>query len=156
MSPMQQQRWCSPVIPTQNFNQIQAQSLPDTLPCQTYWSNQTQHWQDTGSCQGTYSHQDNLSGQAERERLEKKRERNRVAANKCRLRKIERIAQLDSEVNKLKAENSELVKVRQRLEMEAMELRITFKKHLDCGCIFESEAPSADSTSFFSHHHHSN
>ena len=34
----------------------------------------------------------------ERYKLEKKRERNRIAATKCRLRKMERISQLDGQV----------------------------------------------------------
>ena len=52
---------------------------------------------------------------------------------------MERISQLDSEVNKLKEENSELAQVRHKLEEEARELRDKLKKHLDCGCIIESE-----------------
>ena len=35
----------------------------------------------------------------ERYKLEKKRERNRIAATKCRMRKMERISQLDGQVN---------------------------------------------------------
>ena len=57
----------------------------------------------------------------------------------ARLRKLERISQLDSEVNKLKEENTELAQVRHNLEEEARELRDKLKKHLDCGCIIESE-----------------
>ena len=34
----------------------------------------------------------------ERYKLEKKRERNRIAATKCRMRKMERISQLDGQV----------------------------------------------------------
>ena len=59
------------------------------------------------------------------------------------MRKLERISQLDSEVNKLKEENSELAQVRQKLEEEARELRNKLKKHLDCGCIIESDVGGA-------------
>ena len=38
------------------------------------------------------------SDQVEQFKLEKKRERNRIAATKCRLRKMERISQLDGQV----------------------------------------------------------
>ena len=37
--------------------------------------------------------------EVERYKLEKKRERNRIAATKCRMRKMERISQLDGQVN---------------------------------------------------------
>eukprot|EP00092_Neocalanus_flemingeri_P003984 GFUD01004288.1.p1 GENE.GFUD01004288.1~~GFUD01004288.1.p1 ORF type:complete len:195 (+),score=77.19 GFUD01004288.1:50-634(+) len=79
----------------------------------------------------------------EGDRLERKRERNRVAANKCRLRKMERISQLDMEVSKLKEENSELVQVRQKLEKDAKELKDRLKKHLDCGCVIAGDSEGA-------------
>ena len=44
-------------------------------------------------------------------KLERKRERNRVAATKCRMRKMERIAQLDREVSELKSQNTTLGQV---------------------------------------------
>ena len=40
-----------------------------------------------------------IVSEVERYKLEKKRERNRIAATKCRLRKMERISQLDGQVN---------------------------------------------------------
>merc|ERR1712013_387457 len=89
--------------------------------------------QTLGQCQGemNYSaelgYNQGLKTQVEMDRLERKRERNRVAANKCRLRKLERISQLDKEVNKLKEENSELALVRQKLEEEARDLREMLK-----------------------------
>jgi len=55
------------------------------------------------------------------------------------LRKLERISQLDKEVNKLKEENSELALVRQKLVEEARDLREMLKKHLDCGCLIGSD-----------------
>ena len=54
----------------------------------------------------------------ERFRLERKRERNRIAATKCRQRKLEKIAQLDSEVSQLKEENLTLKQVREKLREE--------------------------------------
>ncbi|KAK4003129.1 hypothetical protein OUZ56_004910 [Daphnia magna] len=54
----------------------------------------------------------------ERIKLERKRQRNRIAASKCRRRKLERIAKLEDKVKILKNDNSELgtvvVKLRQQ------------------------------------------
>jgi len=47
----------------------------------------------------------------DRYKLERKRERNRIAATKCRMRKMERIAQLDQEVAELKSQNTMLGQV---------------------------------------------
>merc|ERR1712156_373788 len=44
----------------------------------------------------------------EKIKLERKRQRNRLAASKCRKRKLERISQLELKVKDLKGENSEL------------------------------------------------
>ncbi|KAH6941114.1 hypothetical protein HPB50_013815 [Hyalomma asiaticum] len=44
----------------------------------------------------------------ERAKLEERRLRNRIAASKCRQRKLDRISQLEEEVRALRAENSEL------------------------------------------------
>ena len=66
------------------------------------------------------------------------------------MRKLERISQLDKEVNKLKEENSELALVRQKLEEEARDLREMLKKHLDCGCLIGSDiaGPTTRDTNF--------
>merc|ERR1712203_99434 len=47
----------------------------------------------------------------EKIKLERKRMRNRLAASKCRKRKLERISQLELKVKDLKGENSELYNV---------------------------------------------
>merc|ERR1712183_348827 len=73
--------------------------------------------------------------EVERFRLERKRERNRIAATKCRQRKLEKIAQLDSEVSQLKEENLTLKKVREKLREEAQELRRRLRLHVDGGCV---------------------
>ena len=49
-----------------------------------------------------------LGGEVDRYKLERKRERNRVAATKCRMRKMERIAQLDRQVQSLQEEQHRL------------------------------------------------
>ena len=73
--------------------------------------------------------------EVERFRLERKRERNRIAATKCRQRKLEKIAQLDSEVSQLKEENLTLKQVREKLREEAQELRRRLRLHVDGGCV---------------------
>ena len=75
--------------------------------------------------------------EVERFRLERKRERNRIAATKCRQRKLEKIAQLDSEVSQLKEENLTLKQVREKLREEAEELRRRLRLHVDGGCVVQ-------------------
>ena len=50
--------------------------------------------------------------------VERKRARNRVAATKCRLRKLERISVLDTEASKLRAENDSLNRSMEKLRLE--------------------------------------
>merc|ERR1712228_258612 len=52
----------------------------------------------------------------EKIKLERKRQRNRLAASKCRKRKLERISQLELKVKDLKGENSELYNVVKKLK----------------------------------------
>jgi len=66
-------------------------------------------------------------------KLERKRERNRIAATKCRMRKLERIAQLDSEVGQLKEQNLQLVKEGDCLRGELKNLKDILKKHMESG-----------------------
>ena len=51
-----------------------------------------------------------------------------------RQRKLERIAQLDSEVAQLKEEQAGLEVVREELRREAAELRSQIQRHRDTGC----------------------
>ena len=50
--------------------------------------------------------------------VERKRARNRVAATKCRLRKLERISVLDNEASKLRVENELLSKTTENLKQK--------------------------------------
>ena len=52
----------------------------------------------------------------------------------CRQRKLERIAQLDSEVAQLKEEQEGLARLREQLRREAGELRKQIQVHRDTGC----------------------
>merc|ERR1719341_39989 len=71
--------------------------------------------------------------EVERYKLEKKRERNRIAATKCRLRKMERISQLDGQVAELQVENQRLGAESQDLRQEVEDLRALLDAHLASG-----------------------
>ncbi|XP_065184593.1 transcription factor JunD-like [Sycon ciliatum] len=71
--------------------------------------------------------------QEELKRLRKK-ERNRVAAMKCRKRKIEREQDLDGKVKTLKAENGSLTSEIVRLRSQVYTLKQTVMEHINSGC----------------------
>lgn len=70
----------------------------------------------------------------ERIKLERKRQRNRLAASKCRRRKLERIARLEEKVKDLKAENSELTGVVNKLKEQVYHLKEQVMDHVQSGC----------------------
>ncbi|KAG8312610.1 hypothetical protein J6590_020530 [Homalodisca vitripennis] len=70
----------------------------------------------------------------ERFKLERKRERNRVAASKCRRRKLERIARLEDKVKMLKGENTELSGVVNKLKEQVCLLKEQVMEHVQSGC----------------------
>uniref|UniRef100_A0A1B6DGV8 BZIP domain-containing protein n=1 Tax=Clastoptera arizonana TaxID=38151 RepID=A0A1B6DGV8_9HEMI len=70
----------------------------------------------------------------ERIKLERKRQRNRVAASKCRRRKLERIARLEDRVKLLKGENTELSGVVNRLKDQVCRLKEQVMDHVQSGC----------------------
>uniref|UniRef100_A0A6V7M2S8 BZIP domain-containing protein n=1 Tax=Bracon brevicornis TaxID=1563983 RepID=A0A6V7M2S8_9HYME len=70
----------------------------------------------------------------ERIKLERKRQRNRVAASKCRRRKLERISRLEDKVKLLKGENSELSTVVHRLKEHVCRLKEQVMDHVHSGC----------------------
>jgi len=72
----------------------------------------------------------------ERIKLERKRQRNRVAASKCRKRKLERIAKLEEKVKQIKNENAELNAVADRLRDSVARLRAEIASHRSMGCTF--------------------
>lgn len=75
----------------------------------------------------------NLESQ-EKIKLERKRQRNRLAASKCRQRKLQRINQLDSKVSDLKGENVELANVVKRLKDAVCNLKQEVLEHVKNGC----------------------
>lgn len=70
----------------------------------------------------------------EKIKLERKRYRNRVAASKCRKRKLERIALLEGKVKMLKSENAELSQSVSSLRERVYRLKQELMQHVQCGC----------------------
>ncbi|XP_070493537.1 transcription factor Jra [Chironomus tepperi] len=70
----------------------------------------------------------------EKIKLERKRQRNRVAASKCRKRKLERISKLEDRVKILKVENGELGSVLLNLKQHVFDLKKQVIDHHDSGC----------------------
>ncbi|XP_041985098.1 transcription factor AP-1 [Aricia agestis] len=70
----------------------------------------------------------------ERIKLERKRQRNRVAASKCRRRKLERISKLEEKVKLLKGENAELAQMVVKLKDHVSRLKQQVLEHANGGC----------------------
>lgn len=70
----------------------------------------------------------------ERIKLERKRLRNRVAASKCRKRKLERISKLEDKVKELKTQNSELGSMVCNLKTHIFQLKQQVIEHHNSGC----------------------
>ncbi|XP_059057602.1 transcription factor JunB [Achroia grisella] len=74
----------------------------------------------------------------ERIKLERKRQRNRVAASKCRRRKLERISKLEEKVKVLKGENAELAQMVVKLKDHVHRLKQQVLEHAHGGCNIDS------------------
>lgn len=70
----------------------------------------------------------------EKKKLERKRARNRVAARKCRTRKLERIARLEDRVSDLKSQNSDLSQTASSLREQVYKLKQQIMEHVNSGC----------------------
>ncbi|XP_034532155.1 transcription factor AP-1 [Notolabrus celidotus] len=70
----------------------------------------------------------------ERIKAERKRMRNRVAASKCRKRKLERISRLEDKVKNLKSQNSELASTANLLREQVAQLKQKVMNHVNSGC----------------------
>ncbi|KAM7342412.1 jun-related antigen isoform 2-T2 [Cochliomyia hominivorax] len=70
----------------------------------------------------------------EKIKLERKRQRNRVAASKCRKRKLERISKLEEKVKILKGENTDLGSVVKNLKEHVAQLKQQVIEHIESGC----------------------
>ncbi|KAM4709321.1 transcription factor Jun-like [Discoglossus pictus] len=70
----------------------------------------------------------------ERIKAERKRLRNRIAASKCRKRKLERIARLEEKVKVLKSQNSDLASTASLLREQVTQLKQKVMSHVTSGC----------------------
>lgn len=70
----------------------------------------------------------------ERMKLERKRQRNRLAASKCRSRKLERISKLEEKVKLLKNENTDLASVINQMKEKVSLLKFEVMEHNKAGC----------------------
>ena len=67
-------------------------------------------------------------------KIERKRERNRLAARKCRNRKLERISRLEDRVNELKGQNTTLSSTASTLREQVCKLKQQIMEHVNSGC----------------------
>ncbi|XP_030584012.1 transcription factor jun-B-like isoform X1 [Archocentrus centrarchus] len=70
----------------------------------------------------------------ERMKAERKRLRNRLAASKCRRRKLERIARLEDKVKVLKTDNAGLSNTASMLREQVAQLKQKVMTHVSSGC----------------------
>jgi len=70
----------------------------------------------------------------EKIKLERKRMRNRLAASKCRTRKLERISKLEERVKLLKGENNDLAHMITQLREHVSVLKEEVLEHVHHGC----------------------
>lgn len=74
---------------------------------------------------------------------ERKKQKNRVAASKCRKKKLEREAQLEVRVQQLKDKNIELNAVANALRQQVSELKQRVLEHVAYGCQLPPITPAA-------------
>uniref|UniRef100_A0A087XEC8 JunE proto-oncogene, AP-1 transcription factor subunit n=1 Tax=Poecilia formosa TaxID=48698 RepID=A0A087XEC8_POEFO len=70
----------------------------------------------------------------ERIKAERKKLRNRIAASKCRKRKLERISRLEEKVKVLKSQNSDLASTAAMLRQQVAQLKQKVMSHVTNGC----------------------
>uniref|UniRef100_A0A673CFS6 Transcription factor JunD n=2 Tax=Sphaeramia orbicularis TaxID=375764 RepID=A0A673CFS6_9TELE len=70
----------------------------------------------------------------ERIKAERKRLRNRIAASKCRRRKLERISRLEDKVKTLKSQNTDLASTASLLREQVAQLKQKVLTHVNSGC----------------------
>lgn len=75
-------------------------------------------------------------------KFERKKHRNRVAASKCRKRKLERESTLQETVDSLKTKNTELCEMAATLRQQVCELKLRVMDHVKSGCEVLLKQPS--------------
>lgn len=79
----------------------------------------------------------------ERIKLERKREKNRRAAQKCRTRKLERIARLEHRTKELREQNARLAQESADVREQLLRLRSQIAEHFRNGCFLPRESDDA-------------
>lgn len=75
-----------------------------------------------------------IGGDQEVMKVERKRARNRIAARKCRTRKLERISRLEEKVSELKNRNNDLLQHATSLNEQVVQLKQQIMDHMKTGC----------------------
>ncbi|KAM4808913.1 transcription factor JunD-like [Rhinophrynus dorsalis] len=70
----------------------------------------------------------------EKIKAERKKLRNRIAASKCRKRKLERISRLEEKVKSLKTQNTDLASTASLLREQVAQLKQKVMTHVNSGC----------------------
>jgi hypothetical protein len=73
-------------------------------------------------------------GDEDQKRLERKRERNKMAARKCRERKLEKISKLEDQCAQLRDSNNDLLAELDKLKKQVSGLKGTLDQHVASGC----------------------
>lgn len=83
----------------------------------------------------------------ERIKAERKKLRNRIAASKCRKRKLERISRLEEKVKVLKSQNSDLASTAAMLREQVAQLKQKVMSHVTNGCQIAVSSATTKSSS---------
>jgi len=141
----------APHIPHSTYNNVQVKAEPTVFPDHTVpASPDSSRITDSPSASalspGSLSGYDQVENvnrldsipvdleEQEKIKLERKRARNRIAARKCRTRKLERIGRLEEKVADLKSRNNELNQTVASLSEQAMHFKSQLMEHMKAGC----------------------
>lgn len=102
---------------------------------------------DDSSCSSNGRYSDDNEDQ---KKLERKRERNKLAARKCRERKLVKISSLEEQCDRLRSVNSELLAEMERLKQHVRGLKNTLELHVASGCKLQQPYDIFQSTSYVS------
>ena len=100
----------------------------------TLHARQAQHQSDYLSSSSSQSVSPVVMQDQEKAKLERKRQRNRMAASLCRKRKLEKISILETKVQLVKDENFKLITSISKCQEELAELKRELKQHANYGC----------------------
>lgn len=84
---------------------------------------------------------------ADSQKLVKKRERNRLAAQKCRQRKLQQISMLQERVEKLNGVKAELERTAETLRRKLGIMSHHYQQHVDAGCLLAPLRPTCTANS---------